>query len=1067
MAALVAAPAAAADSSKPTVLPAGKTYTVTLLTGDVVTVTSGKSGCPTVDVRPAAKSGVLNRSCGPDGHVHVVPAQVAPLLNKVLDPALFDVTSLILDGDDDAHTANLPLIVRPGASAARPAVAPLLTGARNLPSISAVAGHRAKKTGAALIDSLTAGGAALRSAAAPKVWLDRKVHATALDANLTQISAPQAWSAGYTGTGTKVAVLDTGIDPTHPDLAGQIAETKDFSVEGGDAVDHFGHGTHVASTIAGTGAASGGERKGVAPGAHLVIGKVLDDEGEGSDSMVIAGMEWAATRARVINMSLGGFDPSDGTDPLSLALDSLSDSTGALFVVAAGNSGPFDGTVSSPGAAARALTVGAVDGNDAVADFSSRGPLVGSHAAKPDLVAPGVDIVAARAAGTTMGPPIDQNYVSGSGTSMATPHVAGAAAVLAQRHPDWTGQQLKAALVGAADPIADSDPYASGNGRLNVARALSGVVDGPSTDSSLTWVNTGPAAATVTLDVAVTAHNGTATPAGVATLSASKLTLAAGASGGVTLTLDKTPLAAKPGYYRALVTAKVRGAVVARTPVAFSVEAPSYDLTIDTTAIPGTPDGATAYSYISVVNLDDPAVFAEPEGGDLGTPITVHVPAGRYSVMASLTSWTPDDQRAVLGGDPDVMVTGDTTVKVDASRARPVTASVNGADTTSGAVGLTYEQTGRRGITWTDFAFAWGSTAQVFAVPNDGAGVGTYQVYGGFSLDAANGDLYDLVHDYGNGIPADPAYRVTAAEKAGLARIDQHFNRVDAPDSVTGHKRYGLSPAGGFIAERATDSVNGDRTDYVTPGVRWEDEAFWNGYVVQEGLQTYAPGSRQEKTWLRQPLHADWYDNAPSMSGCMPAQPSRTSGNIHVMLNSMTDQHDRFDCLGDGSWPEFGLSMSLQRNGQPVGTSKSGIADFSVPREAGDYRLTYDVDASQVLPVSTHTSTSWTFRSTGPSGTASVPLPLLSIDYDLNRPLGTFTIKQAHGVRAQTVTAFTVSTSLDGGKTWQAVPVACTGAGVYRATLPQPGAGQTVSLKVTAKADGGSGIEQTIIDAYR
>ena len=1044
-------------------LPAGQTYTVTLLTGDVVTVTGGKSGCPAVSVRPATKSGVLTRTCGPDGHVRVVPAKVAPLTGRVLDPALFDVTALILDGYDDAHTPDLPLIVRPGTSTPKLA-APLLTGAHSLPSISAVAGRRAKKSGAALIDSLTAGlspAAAARPAAAatPKLWLDRKVRATALDANLTQISAPQAWQAGYTGKGARVAVLDTGVDPTHPDLAGQIAETRDFTVDGGDAVDHFGHGTHVASTIAGTGAASGGERKGVAPGAQLVIGKVLDDNGEGSDSTVIAGMEWAAAQARVINMSLGGFEASDGTDPLSLALDALSDQTGALFVVAAGNDGPTDGTVSAPGAASRALTVGAVDGTDAVADFSSRGPLVNSHAAKPDLVAPGVDVVAARAAGTTMGLPIDDRYVAASGTSMATPHVAGAAAVLAQRHPDWTAQQLKAALVGAADPIAGGDPYAGGAGRLNVARALSGVVRGPSTESSLTWVNTGTTAATVTLAVAVRDHLGAAAPAGVATLSTGTLALAAGASGGVTLSLDRSPLAARPGLYSALVTAEVGGKVVARTPVAFDVEAPAYDLTVDTTTIPGAPGDADGYSSIQVVNLDDPAVYAEADGGDLGAPLTFHVPSGRYSVLATLTSWSPDDQRAVLGGDPDLTVTGDTTVKVDAGRARPVTAIVSGVDTKAAALGLTYEQTARRGPAWGDYAYAWGGTAQVWAIPNDGAGVGTYHAYGGFSLDAANGDLYDLVHDYGNGIPADPTYRVDAAGKAALARIDQHFYRVDAPDSATGHKRYGFSPAGDFIAERATDSVSGDRTDYVTPGYRWVDEAFWNGNVSQEGARRYAPGSRQEKTWFRQPLHADWYDDPASPSGCRPAQPSRTSGNIHVELNSLIDQHDRFDCLA-GDLP---VSLTLERDGRPVGSSKYWFGNFSVPKRAAAYRLTYDVDASQILPVSTHTSTSWTFRSSGPSGTASTPLPLLSVDYDL--ALGTFTIKQARGVRAQTVTAFTLSTSLDGGKTWQGVRTDCAGANVYRATLPKPGAGQKVSLKVTARADGGSGIEQTIIDA--
>ena len=235
-------------------------------------------------------------------------------------------------------------------------------------------------------------------------------------------------------------MLDTGADFTHPDLVGRVADRADFTAEGGDAVDHNGHGTHVASTIAGTGAAAHGQRRGVAPDAKLVIGKVLDDHGSGADSGIIAGMEWAATRADVINMSLGGSDPDDGSDPLSLAVDALSRSTGALFVIAAGNSG---GAISSPGSAASALTVGAVDRNDKLADFSSRGPLVTSNVAKPELVAPGVDIVAARAAGTNLQDPIDRYYEAISGTSMASPHVAGAAALLAQRHPDWSGERAQ------------------------------------------------------------------------------------------------------------------------------------------------------------------------------------------------------------------------------------------------------------------------------------------------------------------------------------------------------------------------------------------------------------------------------------------------------------------------------------------------------------------------------------------------------------------------------------------------------------------------------------------------
>ena len=1099
----------AGAATTPSLLAAGKAYEVTLLTGDVVTVTGTSSGCPVVSVRPAAASGVLTRGCGPDGHVRVVPATVAPLIGKVLDPALFDVTGLILDGYDDAHTKDLPLIVRPGGQVRSLTADPLvagLAGAHALPSIAAVAGRRAKSTGAALLRSLSAARPSVQAGPSAKVWLDGRVHATytpgtpasRLDRHLRQIAAPQAWQAGYTGAGARVAVLDTGVDATHPDLAGQIAEKKDFVVDGGDAVDHFGHGTHVSATIAGTGAASGGARKGVAPGARLVVGKVLDDDGGGTDSAVIAGMEWAASRAPVVNLSLGGSEPSDGTDPMSLALDALAKQTGALFVVAAGNAGPADGTVSSPGAAASALTVGAVDGDDVLADFSSRGPLIDTRAAKPELVAPGVDIVAARAAGTTMGRAIDAHYVAASGTSMATPQVAGAAAVLAQRHPDWRGPQLKAALVGAVDPVTGGDPYANGAGRLNVARALSGVVGAQpvvdvgtlrfpqsgTAEAKLGWVDTGTDAATVDLAVSVTDHNGVAAPAGAVSLSAGRLRLAAGASGGVTLSIDSSAFADRPGLYSAVVTARAGGGVAARTPVTFYVEPPSYDLTVATSAIPGTPEGASGEETVQVVDLDDPAVFAGTAYGDIGEKLTLRVPAGHYSVMASFMSWADDDERAALGGDPDVDVAADTAVNVDLSRAKPLTAAVDGVPTEAGSVGLTYLQTARRGPTWSDFAFAWGDAAKhwnVFLAPDSGAGIGTFRAYAAFGLAAPGSGpspyLYDLIHPFGNGIPADPAYRVTAAEQATLARIDQHFNRLDTADSETQHKRYGFSPDGAFLAENSTGQLSGFRTDYVSSGFAWSDEAFWNGIVTQEAKARYAPGSRQSKVWIRQPLHSDWYDDpSGSASECAPAAPSRTSGNLHVELVTLTDQHERFDCLADGFDLDLDRTLTLERDGQRVGGVDGSIADFAVPRQAGDYRLTYDVDTSAVLPVSTRVTTSWTFRSAGPRGTGSSPLPLLSVDYALpldtaNHPVAggtaTFTIRQAHGVRAQAVTGFTLAASLDHGATWQSVPVDRTGGGAYQARLPQPAAGQTVSLRVAGHGDAGSGVEQTVIDAYR
>ena len=164
-------------------------------------------------------------------------------------------------------------------------------------------------------------------------------------------------------------------------------------------------------------------------------------------------MEWAvAQHADVVSMSLGG-DTGDGTDPLEQAVDDLSASSPTLFVIAAGNNGDRPGTVTSPGAAYAALTVGAVDSTDTMAFFSSRGPRL-DGTVKPEVVAPGVDIVAARAAGTSLGTPVDDFYTTLSGTSMATPHVAAVAAILKQEHPGWDGERLKAAIVGSTVPVA-------------------------------------------------------------------------------------------------------------------------------------------------------------------------------------------------------------------------------------------------------------------------------------------------------------------------------------------------------------------------------------------------------------------------------------------------------------------------------------------------------------------------------------------------------------------------------------------------------------------------------------
>ena len=487
-------PAAASPAAAPAKKEAA---TITLITGDTVALTKIDQRYAAT-VRPApGREGVTFHTLETDGGLRVLPSDAIPLVEAGrVDADLFDVERLLADGYGDAASPALPLIVQGGA-------APRTADARALTSINATAIRPAKDALANFwkTQSMTA-----RTAGGPRIWLDGKVKPV-LDRSTAQIGAPAAWQAGLDGRGVKVAVLDTGVDAGHPDLAGRIASAHNFSASE-DTVDRFGHGTHVAATVAGSGAASGGSRKGVAYGAQLLIGKVLDDSGSGYESDIIQGMQWAvAEGAKVVNMSLGG-SATDGTDPMSVAVDEISAATGALFVVAAGNEGK-DSTVGTPGAAPGALTVGAVDRTDGLADFSSRGPRLGDLGLKPEITAPGVGIVAARAAGTTMGDPVDEQYTAASGTSMATPHVAGAAALLAQQHPEWTGGKIKEALVSTARTAADQSVYAQGAGRVDLARATTQRVTGtPVADFGRHSTGESPSVATRT----VTYTNAGSTP---------------------------------------------------------------------------------------------------------------------------------------------------------------------------------------------------------------------------------------------------------------------------------------------------------------------------------------------------------------------------------------------------------------------------------------------------------------------------------------------------------------------------------------------------------------------------
>ncbi|MER2598566.1 MAG: S8 family peptidase [Caldilineales bacterium] len=301
-----------------------------------------------------------------------------------------------------------------------------------------------------------------------KVWEDKPVYVS-LDVSAPHVHAPQMWNLGFDGSGVKVAVVDTGIDHSHPDFSDRILKTRDFTGSKPDAGDGHGHGTHVAGIIAGSGEASGGRYIGMAPQAQLLIAKALDDTGNGMTSTVMAGVDWAVTEgAQIINLSLGSLGPSDGTDPLSAICNAAVDN-GVVVCVAAGNAGPNASTIGSPGCAVKVITVGATNDSDEMMAFSSRGP-TGDGRAKPDICFPGFGIIAPRAHGTSMGSAIDTFYTSVSGTSMATPHASGIAAQLLEAFPGTSPGEIKRRFTATALSLGlEANTQGAGRGDARLA----------------------------------------------------------------------------------------------------------------------------------------------------------------------------------------------------------------------------------------------------------------------------------------------------------------------------------------------------------------------------------------------------------------------------------------------------------------------------------------------------------------------------------------------------------------------------------------------------------------------
>ncbi|KOV89924.1 S8 family serine peptidase [Nocardia sp. NRRL S-836] len=1033
VAAAAAAPATAAPAGQQ-VAAAGPATRVTLLTGDEVTVANG--AVHTRAARGRERVG-FRAFTDPRGDLHVVPLDAQERISSgELDARLFDISLLARSGYDDAAGKTIPLIVQGQAISA--------ADARSLPSIGAHA-VKADKNGGFW--------AGVRAAGTGKVWLDGKVTAS-LDRSAAQVGAPQAWAKGFTGKDVTVAVLDTGVDETHPDLAGAVVEAKNFS-DSDTTDDRHGHGTHVASTITGD-----GRYRGIAPDAKVVSGKVLGDNGGGLESDIIAGMEWAASKAKVVNMSLGSPWPDEGTDPMSLALNRITRDTGALFVVAAGNSG---GAIGSPGAADEALTVGAVNRADELADFSSRGPRWTNNAIKPDITAPGVDIAAAKAKNGRIGTPVDEGHVALSGTSMATPHVAGAAAVLAAQHPTWKAGDLKAALMNSAKPNPELTVYDQGAGRLDVDKAVSGSV---STDAGslslgtakwphdddqpitrkLTYRNTGTAPVTVGLTVADVKPAVT----GLFSVSPATLTIPAGGTADTTVTADTTANVPDGLYGAAVVSSDG-----SRVALGVDKEVESYDVKLtflDHNGLP-TPD----YTY-RFVDLDKPIAHLrhDPSGS-----IVQRLPRGRYFFDSSVS--TPgagrDDNRVTVAVEPAVEVNAHTELVVDARQGNQPGFRID-REASPASSEMTFAMRANWGDTGTSLILR--DFTGIFVRPSASTWPG-FDWYAQSDLAKPDGTggfagspyQYHLRITENTRVPADVHRTVRDRE---LARVSS-VTHARVPGSIV------------QLGQGASGPVPLRVEELYTPGVPW-----FGSLTEFARLGEYPPLGAQysgsPRTYERGRTVVEHRNSAVYGPG-LPHAPGavRFASRVGDLLRLDTPLHSSAGMAGYA--PNTGRT-TVTVDGRVISDQPAaGYARIQgVPAEKRRYQVHTEAAREGLSP---QVAVDWSFTSEHVPGEDYRSIPLLAVRFtplldDHNRahagrPLTIPVTVERNGTGEVTdLKDPAVQVSYDEGTTWTPMPLRKV-RGKWLLTLWHPKNAKSVSFKARA-ADAGGEVQQTIIRAY-
>ncbi|WP_079252357.1 S8 family serine peptidase, partial [Streptomyces sp. MP131-18] len=747
------------------------------------------------------------------------------------------------------------------------------------------------------------------------------------------------------------------------------------------------------------------------------------------------------------------------------AVNRLSADTGVLFVVSAGNDGPRPGTLGSPGTADAALTVGSVDEDDALATSSSIGPRLGDSAVKPDLTAPGVDIAAAAAEGSYLADgqePVAEGYMNLSGTSMAAPHVAGAAALLAQQHPDWSGDRLKAALVASADPVAGYGAFQQGAGRTDVSRAVGQTVvaepvsvgfgeqEWPHADNEpvtreLTYRNLGTEDVTLDLSVEAVGPDGSPAPADMFRLGADTVTVPAGGTAAVEATartaLDET---APIGGYSMYVTATGGGQSVG---VAGGIDLlrEFHEVTLEGIGLDG---GMPESWWLNVYDLTTGEILEVPGDPADGT-WRLRLPADHDYLLIS-----------TMGGDgysnrQTVSLPGlaeDTAVPLDARAAEPIDLTVPDPDA-------------ERFYTFANIA-----------LPSFGTNLG-WEDYGP--------DTLILTQHIGPALPQDELIAGFQASWTGGEDAEYHAVIERAGSQFTGHEQHfthedlaELRLVQGAPTEGATGrlEVSGSRRGALGPSrdLPADTTLYLTGGTWSYTLTLSGPGEAGSlSVYAREVTAGETYADVLGVGVFAPVVPPgggirRAGDRLDVGLTTVTDGagHQAYLSGGHGT-------ATLSYDGEVIHTQDDfirGWAGFDVPSAEGRYELTTTAERPDA-GVSTRISATFGFTSASvPDGEEQV-LPVSLVRFapalapDSSAPAGQemrVPVSVEGAAAGDGLASLTVEVSYDGGGTWQETPV--TDGGI---SVTNPAAGGSVSFRAEVADRSGGTTELTLIDAYR